>query len=208
MKFTEEEVGLLVSLITRRPPASPAGVRLVSLGLSMLIACNSLIAQPGLERIATDWIRWLVEGEAYTETQSYGEMLLRTAIHFHAGQLSAVADLVCQTTGIKMTVRTNGMTRIKQIFTQDIFTEVVVAQHAVKVPVTPLLSSTLPGFLPVHCIHQLLKSRVFSKHKVSIKPWIYRQLCSSRAPLHPVLPPLIEAYVSSILLPSSARGTA
>ena len=44
-------------------------------------------------------------------------MLLLTAIHFHAGQLSAVADLICQTTSIKMTVRTNGMARIKQIFT-------------------------------------------------------------------------------------------
>jgi len=202
MKFSDEEVKLLVSLITRRPPPSPQGVRLVSTGLSILIACNSLISQPQLEKTATAWIRWLVSWG-----QSPGEMLLLSAIHFHAGQLSAVADLVCQTLGIKMTVRTNGMTRIKQIFTQDIFTEVVVAQHAVKVPVTPQLSSTLPGFLPVHCIHQLLKSRVFSKHKVSIKPWIYRQLCSSRAPLHPVLPPLIEAYVSSILLPSSARGT-
>jgi len=202
MKFSEDEVKLLVSLITRRPPPSVQGGRLVSTGLSILIACNSLIAQPQLERSATAWIRWLVGWG-----QSPGEMLLLSAIHFHAGQLSQVADLVCQTLGIKMTVRTNGMTRIKQIFTQEIFTEVVVAQHAVKVPVTPKLTSTLPGFLPVHCIHQLLKSRVFSKHKVSIKPWIYKQLCSSCAPLHPVLPPLIEAYVTSILLPSSARGT-
>lgn len=206
MKFTEDEVVLLVSLITKRPPASPAGTRLVSLGLSMLIACNSLIGQPGLERKATDWIRWLVEGEAYTESQSYGEMLLLSAIHFHAGQLSAVADLVCQTTGIKMTVRTNGMTRIKQIFTTEIFTENVVAAHAVKVPVTPRLSANLTGFLPVHCIHQLLKSRVFSKHRVSIKSWIYRQICAATSPLHPVLPQLIEVFVNSILLPSTTRS--
>ena len=167
----------LVSLITRRPPPpSPQGVRLVSTGLSILIACNSLIAQPQLEKAATAWIRWLV-----CWGQSPGEMLLLSAIHFHAGQLSAVADLVCQTLGIKITVRTNGMTRIKQIFTQEIFTEVVVAQHAVKVPVTSHLSSTVPGFLPVRCIPQLLKSRVFSKQQVSIKPWIYRQLCSSIA---------------------------
>jgi integrator complex subunit 2 len=172
----------------------------------MLIACNSLIGQPALERRATDWIRWLVEGEAYTESQSYGEMLLLTAIHFHAGQLSAVADLVCQTTGIKMTVRTNGMARIKQIFTTEIFTESVVAAHAVKVPVTPRLSSAHTGFLPVHCIHQLLKSRVFSKHRVSIKSWIYRQILSSASPLHPVLPPLVEVFVTSILLPSSSRS--
>ena len=36
MKFTEEEVGLLVALITRPPtPSSPASPRLVSLGLAM-----------------------------------------------------------------------------------------------------------------------------------------------------------------------------
>ena len=100
--------------------------------------------------------------------QSPSEMLLLSAIHFHAGQLSAVAELVCQTLGIKMSVRTNAMTRVKQIFTQEIFTELVVAQHAVKVPVTPDLSAASgSGFLPVHCIHQLLRSRVFSKHRVS-----------------------------------------
>ena len=53
MKFSDEEVRLLVSLITRRPPPSPQGVRLVSTGLSILIACNSLIAQPQLEKAAT-----------------------------------------------------------------------------------------------------------------------------------------------------------
>merc|ERR1712130_756811 len=56
-------------------------------------------------------------------------------------------------------------------------------------------------------IHQLLKSRVFSKHRVSIKSWIYRQILSSTSPLHPVLPPLIEVFVTSILLPSSSRSS-
>ena len=44
------------------------------------------------------------------------EMLLLAAIHFHAGQLSAVADLVCQTLGIGERVRTKSMTVIKRIF--------------------------------------------------------------------------------------------
>ena len=113
---------------------------------------------------------------------------------------------MCQTLNIKMSVRTNSMSVIKRIFTQEIFTEAVVAQHAVKVPVTASLSASIPGFLPVHCIQQLLKSRVFSKHRVNIKPWIYQQLVSSQAPLHPVLPPLIEAYISSILTTPSNRA--
>lgn len=69
-----------------------------------------------------------------------------------------------------------------------------------KVPVTVNLNSNVPGYLPVHCIHQLLKSRAFSKHKVPIKNWIYRQICNCTAPLHPVMPALIEVYVNSILV--------
>ena len=83
-------------------------------------------------------------------------------------------DLVCQTLGMKIVIRHNSLSRIKQVFTHEIFTEQVVAYHAVRVPVTPNLSSKITGFLPVHCIHQLLKCRAFSKHKVPIKDWIYK----------------------------------
>ena len=67
LKFNENEVRLLLELITVQPPPSPAGVKLVSLGLSMLIACNSLIAHPQLEKQAIDWVRWLVKEETYFE---------------------------------------------------------------------------------------------------------------------------------------------
>lgn len=78
--------------------------------------------------------------------------------------------------------------------------------HAVRVPVTPGLNADVAGFLPVHCIYQLLKSRAFSKHRVPIKTWVYRQLCESRPPLHPLLPSLVEVYVSSILTLASPKS--
>lgn len=43
---------------------------------------------------------------------------------------------------------------------------------------------------------------------MSIKPWVYRQLCSTTAPLHPVLPGLVEAFVTSVLTAPSARAAA
>merc|ERR1740128_29006 len=211
MKFLEDEINLLIEVITRHPPPSSGGVHLVSLGLAMLLAFNSLIGTPALEKQATDWIRWLVKEEAYFESASgcaasFGEMLLLIAINFHAGQLAAVGDLVQQTLSMKLTISSTKMNRMKQIFINDIFPESTVAAHAVKVPVTRNLSANIQGFLPVHCMHQLLKSRVFSKHKVSIKSWIYKQICAASAPLHPVLPALIEAYVTSILVPPSPRA--
>ena len=66
------------------------------------------------------------------------------------------------------------------------------ASHAVKVPVTRNLSASFSGYLPIHCVHQLLKSRAFSKHSVPIKDWIFRQICVASSPLHPLLPSLIE----------------
>lgn len=208
-RFNDDELHLLMQLITTKPPPTPAGIRFVSLGLCMLIACPSLIAQPVLETKAIEWMQWLVREEAYFENKSgistsFGEMLLLMAIHFHSNQISAIGELVCSTLAMKIPIRPNNTQRMKQIFTQDLFTEQIVAAHAVKVPVTMNLNANIPGYLPVHCIHQLLKSRAFSKHKVTIKSWIYKQICACTTPIHPVMPALIEVYVNSLILPPSS----
>nr|CAG4640631.1 EOG090X0154 [Eulimnadia texana] len=217
MKFYDEEGISLLQLITCRPPPTEAGLRFVALGLCMLIACPSLIGSPDQEQRGMQWVKWLVREEAYFEStvaesgsakarSSFGELLLLMAIHFHSGQLSAVCDLVCSTLGMRLPIRPHSMARMKQAFTQDVFTEQVVTSHAVRVPVTPDLNADMAGFLPVHCIYQLLKSRSFTKHRVHIKTWIYRQICNSTAPLHPVLPSLIEVYVNSVLNPIKGQG--
>ncbi|XP_022248205.1 LOW QUALITY PROTEIN: integrator complex subunit 2-like [Limulus polyphemus] len=208
LKFYEDETNLLLQLLTSHPPPSPAGIRFVSLGVCMLLACPTLISDGDHERRASEWICWLLQEESYFGrtsgvNASFGEMLLLIAIHFHSNQTTAISDLVCSTLGMKVPIRQNNLSRMKAIFTQEIFTDQVVTAHAVKVPVTPNLCSNTTGFLPVHCIHQLLKSRAFTKHKVPIKDWIYRQICNTVPPLHPVLPPLIEVYVNSVIIPSS-----
>lgn len=199
-----------MQLITAKPPSTPAGVRFVTIGLCMIIACPSLISQPLLEAKGIEWIQKLIKDESYFTSgnevsASFGEMLLLVAIHFHSNQMGNICELVCCSLGMKIPIRVNNTLRTKQIFTQEIFTEQVVAAHAVRVPVTPNLNANIPGYLPVHCIHQLLKSRAFSKHKVPIKSWIYRQICNSTTPLHPAIPALIEAYVNSIIVPN-AKG--
>ena len=92
------------------------------------------------------------------------EMLLLAAIHFHAGQL--VADLVCQTLGIGKRVRTKSMTFIKRIFTEEI-------------PVTAeLSSSSITGYLPVHCIQQLLSQPTIHLNSQPGRDWrCWSQAC-------------------------------
>ena len=107
-------------------------------------------------------------------TASFSEMLLLLAIHVHSGQLTAITDLVCSTLGMRVSIRNHNVAKVKSIFMQEVFTEQVVTSRAISVLVTPNLNANIHGFLPIHCIHQLMKSRAFSKHKVNVKDWIYK----------------------------------
>ncbi|XP_046325730.2 integrator complex subunit 2-like isoform X2 [Haliotis rufescens] len=205
LKYSDEEMVALLDLVTARPPPSKAGAHFISLGLCTLIACPYLLGSLDQEQQVIDWIKWLMTNESIFEKEaasgtSFGEMLFLIALHFHNNQIHAIADLVCKTLGMKSAVKANALSRMRQIFTQELFTEQVIASHAVKIPVTPNLNATMSGYLPLHSICQLLKSRVFSKHKVAIKDWIYKQILHSSLPLHPLLPQLIETYVNSIIV--------
>ena len=90
----------------------------------MLLNCSS----PENEQIATKWIKWLSKEEAHYEAASgvhasFGEVLLLIAIHFHANQLEAITDLVCSVLGMK--IRLGSLTRMRTLFTQEIFPEKV-----------------------------------------------------------------------------------
>ncbi|KAH9503168.1 Integrator complex subunit 2 [Bulinus truncatus] len=204
LKYSDEETGCLLRLIISHPVPCTAGAHFIALGICTLIASPGLLRSLDDEQSTVSWLRWLVQSDAQFDrisgsTDSPGEMLFLLALHFHNNQMLAITDLVCNTLGMKITVKTSALVKIRHIFTMELFTEQVVAAHAVKIPVTPNLDVKSTGYLPVHSILQLLKSRVFSKHKVSIRKWVYRQICNSSFPLHPLLPQLIESYVNSVI---------
>lgn len=214
IKYNEEESSSLLELITEYPPATPSGVKLVSVCLCMLISCPTLISSNDNEKRIVAWLKGLIKDEKYFGhvsqiKSSFEEMLLLIAIHFHSGQISAISELISSVLGLKVVLRSPTVARAKAIFTQEIFADEMIAAHAVKVPVTCNLSAEYSGYLPVHCIYQLLKSRAFSKHKVSVKDWILHQVCECVPPLHPIMTSLIDAYVTSIIVSSSrnASGT-
>lgn len=208
LRPTDEEAEQLLQLMTSRPPATAAGVRFVSLSFCKLLAFPTLVSTPEQEQLMVMWLSWMIKEEEYFESAagvsaSFGEMLLLVAMYFHSNQLSAIIELVCSTLGMKIAIKPSSLNKMKTIFTHEIFTEQVVTAHAVRVAVTNNLSANITGFLPIHCIYQLLKSRAFTKHKVSIKDWIFRQLCETTTPLHTQLLPLIDVYINSVLTPAS-----
>ncbi|OQR68982.1 integrator complex subunit 2-like [Tropilaelaps mercedesae] len=197
MRFSDDENQILLQVVTCRCQPTPAGVRFVCLSVSMLLSCPTLIATQEFERQALEYLRYLVS----QAQEGVAELLLLVAIHFHANQLGAIAELVCTTLAMRVAVRPNSLAKMRSLFIAELFTEQVVTAHAIRVPVTPRLNADVTGFLPVHCVYQLLKSRSFSKQRVSIKDWVYRQLLEATTPLHPILPSLIEVYVHSVLSP-------
>ncbi|XP_065566759.1 integrator complex subunit 2-like isoform X2 [Artemia franciscana] len=197
-QFSEKECAVIPSLIVSRPPPTPAGVTFSTVGLSTLLACPSLVTSDWEVQIIQH-ARWLLREVKYFGEKSVIEVLILLAIYFHANQLSAITDFVSNALGMKITTRTSTLARIRTLFTQDILPEQVITSHATKIPVTAGLNATLTSHLPVNCIYQLLKSRSFTKHRVSIKPWIYKQILSCHMPLHPTVPALIEQYISSML---------
>ncbi|ELT98571.1 hypothetical protein CAPTEDRAFT_226349 [Capitella teleta] len=209
LRLKDDEIEALVSLVTCRPSPSASGIRFICLSLCTLLAFPYLISSLENERQAADWIKWLVQDGIRFERMSggkasFGEMLLLFAIYFHTNQNALIARLVGSTLGIQgVLVKANSLTKMRSIFTQEIFTEQVVATHAVRVPVTIDLSTSVQGCLPANCVHQLIESRAFSKHKVPVKNWIYKQLCECTTPLHPIVQPLIKTFVDSVVVANS-----
>lgn len=212
LKIDNDESETILNVITAKPPASQMSVKFATVGVCTLLVCSSVINNQKEEKRAADWLKWLIKESNYSDTSycshngcSISELLLLIAIHFQNNQTNQVAELVCATLDMKLQIKAS-VSKCKSLFVQEVFNEQMIAEHAVKVPVTNGLDDTITEFLPIHCIHQLLESRSFSKHQVPIEHWIYEQICQSRKPIHHMLPKLIEAYVNSVIVCTSAFG--
>lgn len=212
LKLNPEESEILLRLIICKPPANQTSVNFATTGVCTLLACATVINNQRDERRAAEWLKWLIKESNYSDNSfsshgkcSISELLLLIAIHFQNNQNNQIAELVCATLGMHLQIKAS-VSKCKSLFVQEVFNDQMVAEHAVRVPVTKNLNDNITEFLPVHCIHQLLESRSFSKHQVPIKDWIYRQICESKKPIHHILPKLIEAYVNSVIISSSAHG--
>ncbi|CAD5115786.1 DgyrCDS4728 [Dimorphilus gyrociliatus] len=204
LKLNDVDQQAILQLICKRQPYTFQGNRLASVGICTLMVCPTLINQKAQEKLVIDWIKWLTSHQSQFHAvgsgeTSYGEILLLTAIHFHSNQMSEVAELANDIIGIKNIVKTSTLLRLRMLFTNELFPEQVVAKHAVKVKPTKNLNNNMHGYLPIHCVTQLLKSQSFAKHKIPIKDWLLSQIRQSKAPLHSELPIVITEFVNSCL---------
>ncbi|XP_063048412.1 integrator complex subunit 2-like, partial [Engraulis encrasicolus] len=67
LRPTDEEAEQLLQLMTSRPPATPAGVRFVSLAFCKLLAFPTLVSTPEQEQLMVMWLSWMIKEEEYFE---------------------------------------------------------------------------------------------------------------------------------------------
>ena len=90
----------------------------------LLLKFTSFSSTQERESKVTEWLKGLIDQPTLTvegDDVSYREILLLIAIHFHANTLEPIVDLICTTLGIK--IKLGSLTKIKVLFTQDVFPE-------------------------------------------------------------------------------------
>lgn len=57
IRFQEEEIFSLVSLITCFPPSTPEGVRFATMGLCLMVCCYNLLTKPINKNKCVQWLK-------------------------------------------------------------------------------------------------------------------------------------------------------
>ncbi|CAG9536504.1 unnamed protein product [Cercopithifilaria johnstoni] len=176
--------------------------RYIMTALSAIIACPQLIPlhlgdEKEVEASIIAFLDWLKQRAASNASPTLQQFFILLSIHLHAGQSEQLAALISSVLAFKVTVNVRNLTTLKNLFLRHAMTERDIAERASQMPVTRLLSSHHQGFLPAHCITQLLSTNSFSKHSVPIQDWIGAQIANCSTPLHPVVTDLLDAYAAS-----------
>lgn len=183
--------------LTARHPATPGGARLVELTLCLFCVSPALVISSCERGTVTGWLAMLearLSEYGSGPGDSYADMLLLMATHFHSGDIKAVADLVRTTLGFRLDIPADGLKRLSSEFAV-LFPPSKVAPMAVNVGVTEGLSAELQGFASIHCVHQCLRSRSFVMNRVSPAGWLRRQMLAAapNLPVHPLLISCVQA---------------
>ena len=205
---SEIDTVAVVDFLTAKRAASPTAARMIRLSLCAFASCPALNT-PERSEVVTAWLSGLLDDSATRKAdagEAYAEMLLLMAVHFQAGNMKAVADLVRGTLGFHLDLPIESLKRLGGLFTA-VFPHKALAPLAVAVAVTPALHAGMRGFLPAHCVHHALRSRIFVMQQVQPKDWILQQVLAASPDhrVHPLLPLLVQGLADFATEP---QGTA
>uniref|UniRef100_F1KSB2 Integrator complex subunit 2 n=1 Tax=Ascaris suum TaxID=6253 RepID=F1KSB2_ASCSU len=176
--------------------------RYICMALSVLVACPQLIPAYGesdreVEESVVAFFDWLKTRLSSDCSPTLQQFFLLLSIHLHANQTTQLSKLISNVLYFKVKLDTNLLSRFRNLFLRHAMTERELAQLVSSLPVTGTLTIAHKGFLPAHCVAQLLTARSFAKHSIPIHEWLASQIVECRSPVHPTVVELIAAYASS-----------
>ncbi|CAD5234413.1 unnamed protein product [Bursaphelenchus xylophilus] len=184
---------------------SVTNVRLLKIMLATILACPNLLSQ-NLYSDSSDfheiseffaYLRELTrEGNASTFAP-LNQFMLLIAIHLKADNQAELSKLLSSELSLSIGDVLRRQVQLKTLFLQKAMLEEDLAQKAANLGVTKGLDNNMSGYLPVHCINQLLVSRIFSKNQINIQDWIKKQLLESQLPVHHVMVQMLESFAAS-----------
>ncbi|VDM46025.1 unnamed protein product [Toxocara canis] len=186
--------------------------RYICMALSVLVACPQLIPAYGEDSREVeeslmaffDWIKSRVASDGCSPTLRHFVLLL--SIHLYANNARQLSKLISSNLYFKVKLDTRALSKLRGLFLRHAITERELAQRVSSLPVTRTLSIAHKGFLPAHCVAQLLTARLFAKHSIPIHEWLESQIVECRSPVHPTVIELINAYASSCLPADGSRA--
>uniref|UniRef100_A0A1I8EC97 Integrator complex subunit 2 n=1 Tax=Wuchereria bancrofti TaxID=6293 RepID=A0A1I8EC97_WUCBA len=199
MRLSYDETNLWLLFLTRTDLDDD---RYIMTALSVIIACPQLIPlhlgdEKEVETSIIAFLNWLKQRASSSASPTLQQFFILLSIHLHAAQTEQLAVLISSVLAFKVTVNVRNLITLKNLFLRHAMTERDIAERASQMPVTRFLSSHHQGFLPAHCITQLLSTNSFSKYSVPIQDWIGAQITNCATPLHPVVTDLLNAYAAS-----------
>ncbi|KAH9287331.1 Integrator complex subunit 2 [Echinococcus granulosus] len=204
----------VLHLITHPTGRSEKAVNFICFCLAFIIGLRSCLFDNsvGLNEASSGeteeqlvvWLRRLISRQdifhtSLRQSSSYSEVLLLFGLLFNDSHPTTIRDIIVNTLDIDAPCFVRNISASRKLFAQKVFTCQSIAAQAAHVPVTACLNAHITGNLPIHCVFQLLKNHAFNKNRVQIKGWIYRQICASVRPLHPLMLELLEIYVTNAL---------
>ncbi|KAJ3084119.1 Integrator complex subunit 2 [Quaeritorhiza haematococci] len=201
MQFSVEQMRICFDVVK-----SLSGDRVARLSLCFLLICADQLyhysqsTPPPAPQLYDTFVRCLSD----ILQSEHSEMSLMLGVYFHTNQLLEVEKIVRNTLDMEIKIPRDGLFQMRTIFNRNLFNDVVLARRALQLKPTRAFGQ------------ELLRGKIFHKvgaavaenngrrasgieGNLSVRDWMYRQICEASIPLHPLMPDLIKVYVESIL---------
>eukprot|EP00041_Stephanoeca_diplocostata_P002833 m.29928 g.29928 ORF g.29928 m.29928 type:complete len:1150 (+) comp13800_c0_seq5:137-3586(+) len=172
----------------------------LKIALCAVVTCP-LLTNPTFTASArvTAWLQDLAARGACsdaTHNAGHHDMLRLMGVHFSTENVRAVADLVRAELGFHIDIPVESLRRVCDMFGRHVYPNGSLLAQLMRVTPTTHLHRDMPGFLPVHSVHQLLRTRLFVRHQVQPRAWLLAQvLClAPDLPLHPQMVGILECF--------------